>query len=168
MFFIIVTRGLQRDIIFSFSDTSAWICVSRVVGPHRQSRVLLSVQQGHSRRTRMGQREGHQCAHPSTAALHFHCWRENFPYLGRYSLEIIMYFILYLQYKVTKYKYSGRTNVPMEKFLLEGFQDLLLCSRHQSLGNCRLEVYLTWMWGHWAFLWQWDGKAPLLHGVLSQ
>lgn len=67
----------------------------------------------------------------------------QFPYLGRYSLEIIMYFILYLQYKVTKYKYSGRTNVPMEKFLLEGFQDLLVCSRHQSLGNCRLEVYLT-------------------------
>lgn len=103
MFLIIIARGLQRDIIFSPSDTPAWRCVSKLVGPHRQTRVLLSaVQQGHSR-TGMSQREGHQCAHPSTPALLFFTAGRNtsqFSYLGRHSLEIMMYFMIYLQYKV--------------------------------------------------------------------
>lgn len=97
-----------------------------------------------------------------------HCWPEHTSISG--EIWPWNYYVLHNLSTVQGWGLMmEETMYPWKNLFWKAFRILcLLCSRYQCLGNCGRAVCLTWMWEHWAFLWQWRWQSPTaLWGVVT-
>lgn len=89
------------------------------------------------------------------------CWPEHFTISIAVKIQPWNYYVFSNLSTVQGWGVMmEETMYPWKSLFWKAFRILCwLCSRHQSLGNCRVAVCLTLMWGHWAFLWQWRWQS---------